>query len=890
MTTKKVESNTPELSVEEKAQAEVNQLVANAHKALDQFLTMNQEQIDLIVSKCSVAALDAHGRLARLAVEETKRGVFEDKATKNLFASEYIINNMRGQKTVGIIGKDELKDLEYVADPVGVVCGITPVTNPTSTVIFKSLICLKTRNPIVFAFHPLAQQSSKAAAQVMLEAAVKAGAPENCISWIENPSMAATNALMNHDGVATILATGGNAMVKAAYSCGKPALGVGAGNVPSYVEKTANLRQAANDIVSSKAFDNGMICASEQTIIIDEVAYDKFKTLLKDYHVHICNAKEKALLEQYAFGVKAYSKDVNNARLNSAIAGQSAVWIAKQAGFEVDPKTIVLAAEVKEIGPNEPLTREKLSPTLALISCKDSNEGFDLAEACVEFNGLGHSAAIHTYNTELMEAYGRRLEACRILVNQPSTFGGIGNNYNEIIPSLTLGCGSYGHNSVSGNVSTFNLLNIKTIGRRRNSMQWFKIPPKIYFERNSINYLKDMRYIHRAFIVCDRNMLDLGFVQKVNDVLNSRPDKVAVTMYCDVEPDPSIQTVREGVKLMNSFQPDVIIALGGGSAMDAAKGMWLFYEQPDVSFDDIKQKFMDIRKRAFQVPELGKKARLVCIPTTAGTGSEVTPFAVLTDREENKKYPITDYALTPNVAIVDSAFMENLPKSVTADTGIDVLTHATEAFVSTYSNDYTDGLCVQAVKLVFNYLPRAYENGANDRLAREKMANAATIGGMCFANGFLGVCHSMAHKIGARYHVPHGRANAILLPYVIRYNGTHPSKPGIWPKANEYVADRKYAELANDLGMPFNDIEHGVILYADAVYDLIDQVGIKQSFKDQGIDEKTWFDNLDDLVYDAYEDQCTPANPRVCMLEEMKQILTDAYYGNYKKGGHLDQY
>ena len=889
MSENKVNLDEKELA-RQQAQVEVNELVEKAQVALQSFLELDQEQVDHIVAKCSVAALDAHGRLARLAVEETKRGVFEDKATKNLFASEYIVNNMRGQKTVGIIGTDPLHDLEYVADPVGVVCGITPVTNPTSTVIFKSLICLKTRNPIVFAFHPLAQQCSKAAAQVMYEAAIKAGAPKDCIQWVEHPSMDSTNLLMNHDGVATILATGGNAMVKAAYSCGKPALGVGAGNVPAYVEKSANLRQAANDIASSKAFDNGMICASEQTIIIDDVAYDKFLTLLKDYHVHICNKKEKELLEKYAFGVKAYSKDVDNARLNSAIAGKDATWIAQQAGFEVDPKTIVLACEVKEIGPNEPMTREKLSPTLALIRCKDSEEGVAMALQCVEFNGLGHSAAIHTADTHLMEEFGKKLKACRILVNQPSTFGGIGNIYNELIPSLTLGCGSYGHNSVSGNVSTVNLINVKTIGRRRNSMQWFKVPPKIYFERNSINYLKDIRYIHRAFIVCDHTMVDLGFTKRIMDVLAARPDKVDVQLYCDVEPDPSIQTVRDGVKLMNSFQPDVIIALGGGSAMDAAKGMWLFYEQPDVSFDDIKQKFMDIRKRAFQVPELGKKARLVCVPTTSGTGSEVTPFAVISDKVENKKYPLTDYALTPNVAIIDSAFTENLPKSVTADTGIDVLTHAAEAFVSTYSNDYTDGLCVQAVKLVFNYLPRAYEKGANDRLAREKMANAAAIGGMCFANGFLGVCHSMAHKIGARYHVPHGRANAILLPHVIRYNGTHPSKPGVWPKANEYVADKKYAELANDLGMPFTDVEQGVILFADACYDLIDQVGIQQSFQAQGIDEKTWFDNLEDLVYEAYEDQCTPANPRVCMLEEMKQILTDAYYGNYTKGGKLNKF
>ena len=862
------------------AQAEVNQLVENGLQALDDFLKLDQDQVDYIVAKCSVAALDKHGELAKLAIEETKRGVFEDKATKNLFACEYVVNHMRHLKSVGVIKEDEVQGLTYVAEPVGVVAGVTPVTNPTSTAIFKSLICLKTRNPIIFGFHPNAQQCSVAAAKVVYEAAVKAGAPKNCIQWIEHPSMEATSALMNHPGVATILATGGNAMVKAAYSCGKPALGVGAGNVPAYIETTADIKQAVNDIALSKAFDNGMICASEQAVIVDKEIYDDVKDQFKNYNVHYANKKEKEMLEQYMFGVKAFTKNVGAAKLNPDIVGKSAAWIAERAGFTVNPRTSIIIVECKEVGPNEPLTREKLSPVLAMLKAESVDDGFDKAEAMVMFNGIGHSAAIHTANADLAKRFGERIKACRIIWNSPSTFGGIGNVYNSFIPSLTLGCGSYGHNSVSDNVSAVNLLNIKKIGKRRNNMQWFKVPSKIYFERDSIEYLHSMRDVERVFIVTDRSMVDLGYVTRVTDQLEQRRNKVQVQLFCDVEPDPSIQTVKKGLSLMQAFRPDTIIAIGGGSSMDAAKGMWLFYEQPDVNFDDLKQKFMDIRKRAFRYPELGKKSKLVCIPTTSGTGSEVTPFAVITDKEENKKYPLTDYSLTPTVAIVDPALTMSLPASITADTGMDVLTHATEAYVSTLASDFTDGLALQAIKMVFEYLPRAVANGKNDPEAREKMHNAATLAGMAFANAFLGMNHSLAHKIGAEFHVPHGRTNAILLPYVIRYNGTKPEKPGVWPKYNYYKADEKYAELARLIGLKFNTVEEGVVAYAKACADLGADCGIKMSFKEQGLDAMAWDAAKEKIAYLAYEDQCSPANPRVPMVTDMIDILRASYEGD----------
>ena len=857
-------------------QEEVDALVQKGLKALEDYASYDQEKIDYIVAKCSVAALDAHGSLAKLAIEETGRGVFEDKATKNLFACEYVTNNMKRVKTVGVISEDPVTGMTELAEPVGVVAGITPVTNPTSTAIFKSLIAIKTRNPIIFGFHPNAQKSSAAAAKIVYEAALAAGAPENCIQWIEHPSMEATTALMNHPGVATILATGGNAMVKAAYSCGKPALGVGAGNVPAYFEKTCNLRQAVHDVVMSKSFDNGMVCASEQAVIVDKEIYDEVKAEFKQYGVYFANKEEKKKLEAFMFGVNS-KEDYANAKLNPTIVGKYATWIAEQAGFTVPSNTVIIIAECKHVGIDEPLTREKLSPILAMIKSNSTEEGFALSKQMVEFNGLGHSAAIHTASHELEVKFGDLVPAIRIICNSPSTFGGIGNVYNSFIPSLTLGCGSYGHNSVAGNIGPVNLLNVKKVGRRRNNMQWFKIPAKIYFERNSIEYLHQMKEMKKALIVTDRSMVTLGYVQKVIDQLQLRSPEVPYQLFCDVEPDPSIQTVLKGVELMRAFEPDTIIALGGGSSMDAAKGIWLFYEHPDVNFNDLKQKFMDIRKRAFQYPELGKKAKLVCIPTTSGTGSEVTPFAVITDKTENKKYPLTDYSLTPTVAIIDPEFVMTLPKSVTADTGMDVLTHATEAYVSTLANDFTDGLAIQAIKLVFQYLERSYKFGANDPEAREKMHSASTLAGMAFANAFLGMNHSMAHKVGAEFHVPHGRANAILLPYTIRYNGQKPQKLSTWPKYNYFKADERYAEIARILGLPCATIEEGVESYAKACGELGRKVGIKMNFESQGLDREAWMNATEKLAYLAYEDQCSPANPRVPMVADMQKILIDAY-------------
>lgn len=863
--------------------ATIDALVQKGLVALDKMRQLTQEQVDYIVAKASVAALDAHGGLAKHAYEETGRGVFEDKATKNLFACEHVVNNMRHQKTVGIIEEDDVTGLTLIAEPVGVICGITPTTNPTSTAIFKSLISLKTRNPIIFAFHPSAQESSAHAARIVRDAAIAAGAPEDCVQWIETPSLEATNALMNHDGIATILATGGNAMVKAAYSCGKPALGVGAGNVPAYVEKSANIRQAAHDIVMSKSFDNGMVCASEQAVIIDKEIYDEFVSEFKSYHTYFVNKKEKALLEEFCFGAKANSKNCAGAKLNPNIVGKPAAWIAEQAGFTVPEGTNILAAECKEVSENEPLTREKLSPVIAVLKAESRTDGVEKARQMVEFNGLGHSAAIHTADADLAKEFGTKIRAIRVIWNSPSTFGGIGDVYNAFLPSLTLGCGSYGRNSVGDNVSAVNLLNIKKVGRRRNNMQWFKVPSKTYFERDSIQYLQKCRDVERVMIVTDHAMVELGFLDRIIEQLDLRRNKVVYQIFADVEPDPDITTVMKGTELMRTFKPDTIIALGGGSPMDAAKVMWLFYEQPEVDFHDLVQKFMDIRKRAFKFPELGKKTKFVAIPTTSGTGSEVTPFAVISDKANNRKYPIADYSLTPTVAIVDPALVLTVPGFIAADTGMDVLTHATEAYVSQMANDFTDGLALQAIKIVFENLEKSVKEA--DFESREKMHNASTMAGMAFANAFLGISHSMAHKIGAQFHTVHGRTNAILLPYVIRYNGTRPAKTATWPKYNYYRADEKYQDIAKLLGLPASTPEEGVESYAKAVYDLGCRLGIKMNFRDQGIDEEEWKAHTRELAYLAYEDQCSPANPRLPMVEHMEEIMNDAYYGYAERPG-----
>ena len=880
------EAKKKELTEEEKlaakaaAEAEVDALVKKGLKALDEFASFDQDKIDNIVAKMSVAGLDAHGDLAHMAIEETKRGVFEDKATKNLFACEYVVNNMRHTKTVGIIKEDPVTGITEIAEPVGVICGVTPVTNPTSTVIFKSLIAMKTRNPIIFGFHPGAQKCSSEAARIMRDAAIAAGAPENCIQWIEHPSIDATGALMKHPGVATILATGGPGMVKAAYTSGKPALGVGAGNVPCYINESADLEQSVNDVVLSKSFDNGMICASESAIFVDASVYKAVIDLLKKYRVYFATEEEKRMLEKYMFGVTKGSGEEANAKLNAAVAGMAAINIAKNAGFSVPEGTQIIAAYCDEVGVAEPLSREKRSPVLAVYKVKDATEGFAACEKMLEFGGLGHSAAIHCHDQKMSDEFGHQVKAIRVIWNSPSTFGGIGNVYNSFLPSLTLGCGSYGGNSVAGNVSAINLLNIKRVGKRRNTMQWFKVPQKIYFERNSIQYLMSAKDVNKVFIVTDHSMVQLGFLKKITDELALRRNPVTYQLFAEVEPDPDISTVRRGVELMREFEPDTIIALGGGSCMDAAKGMWIFYEHPEVNFDDIKQKFMDIRKRAFKFPELGRKSKLICIPTTSGTGSEVTPFAVISDKANNKKYPLTDYSLTPSIAIVDPEFTTNIPAKSTAYTGMDVLTHAIEAYTSVMASDYTDGLALQAIELVFKYLPRAVKDGKHDLKAREKMHNAATIAGMAFANAFLGLAHSLAHKVGAEFHTIHGQTCAIVLPHVIRYNGTQPTKLSVWPKYEHYCCDEKYFKICRVLNLNCKNAAEAKDVLANAVLDLGKEIGIDMNFASLVPDEELWNSKLEKLAYLAYEDQCTPANPREPLVADMIQILKDAYKGN----------
>ena len=847
----------------------IDELATKANVALKAMEDFTQEQVDHIVHQMAMAALDQHMPLAKMAVEETGRGIYEDKAIKNMYASEYIWNNIKHDKTVGVINKDEQTGLMEIAEPVGVVCGVTPTTNPTSTTIFKSLITLKTRNPIVFAFHPSAQKCSAEAARIVRDAAIAAGAPENCIQWIEQPSIDATSALMNHPGIAIVLATGGAGMVKSAYSTGKPALGVGPGNVPAYIEKTAKVKRAVNDLIVSKSFDNGMICASEQAVIVDKEIYASVKAEFEAHNVYFVKPNELQKLEDAVMNEGKYA-------VNPAIVGNSAEKIAELAGISVPKGTKILVAELEGAGPEYPLSREKLSPVLAMMKSNNAEHAFELCEAMLNLGGLGHTAVIHTEDEELQVAFGLRMKACRILVNTPSAEGGIGNIYNEMIPSLTLGCGSYGKNSVSKNVSAINLINIKTVAKRRNNMQWFKLPPKIFFEKNSLQYLQKMENVERVMLVCDPGMVQFGYADIVRKELQKRKNDVKIEVFSDVEPNPSTNTVYAGTKMMVDFQPDTVIALGGGSAMDAAKGMWMFYEHPDTEFFGAKQKFLDIRKRTYKIAK-PEKTQFICIPTTSGTGSEVTPFAVITDSETHVKYPLADYALTPDVAIVDPQFVMSVPASVTADTGMDVLTHAIESYVSVMASDYTRGLSLQAIKLVFDHLENSVKRP--DMESREKMHNASTMAGMAFANAFLGICHSIAHKIGGEYGIPHGRTNAILLPHIIRYNAKDPSKHAMFPKYDYFRADTDYADIAKFLGLKGNTTAELVEALATAVADLGKSVGIDMNLKAQGVSQETLDTTVDRMAELAYEDQCTTANPKEPLISELKQIILDAYVG-----------
>ncbi|MDN6194150.1 MAG: bifunctional acetaldehyde-CoA/alcohol dehydrogenase, partial [Alkalibacterium sp.] len=779
-------------------------------------------------------------------------------------------HSIKDNKTIGVINENVHNGTVEIAEPIGVVAGVTPVTNPTSTTIFKSIISIKTGNPIIFAFHPSAQKSSAAAAKALYEAAIKMGAPENCIQWIENPSLEATQALMKHDKVATILATGGPGMVKSAYSSGKPALGVGAGNVPCYIEKTAHVKRATNDLILSKTFDNGMICASEQAVIVDKEIYNDVKKQMTDNGCHYLTNDERLKVEKLMVSEEG--------QLNADIVGRSAYQIADMAGVKVPEDTKILIAEYDGVGKKYPLSREKLSPVLAAYKVKSSDEGIKRAEEMLNYGGLGHSAVIHSHDEEVIQKFDRKMKAGRLIVNAPSSQGAIGDIYNAYIPSLTLGCGSYGGNSVSSNVSTMHLINVKKRAKRANNMQWFKVPPKVYFERNSVQYLAKMPDIKKAFIVTDPMMVELGYVDRVLYHLRNRPDYVHCEIFSDVEPDPSKETVMKGAKAMEAFQPDVIIALGGGSPMDAAKGMWLFYEQPETDFNGIKQKFMDIRKRVYKFPKLGGKSQFVAIPTTSGTGSEVTSFSVITDKETSTKYPLADYELTPDVAIIDPQFVMTVPPVVTADTGMDVLTHAIEAYVSNMANDYTDGLAIKAIQLVFEYLPTAYKNGS-DETAREKMHNASTMAGMAFANAFLGINHSLAHKLGNKFNIAHGRSNAILLPHVIRYNAKKPTKFVAFPKYEHFIADERYAEIAKALDLPANTTEQGVESLIKAIYDLAKGMNIPMSIKENGVDKKEFEAIVDELADNAFEDQCTISNPKLPLVTELAQVYRNAYKG-----------
>jgi len=852
---------------------QVDVLVKNALVALNDFLALDQETVDNIVHEMTLAGLAKAQTLAKMAVEETGRGIYEDKITKNIFATEYVWHSIKHQKTVGVIEDNEEEDYMIIAEPIGVVAGVTPVTNPTSTTLFKSITCIKTRNPIIFGFHPGAQQCSVEAAKTVYEAALKAGAPKNCIQWIEYPSIEATKELMNHPDVSMILATGGSGMVKQAYSCGKPALGVGPGNVPCFIEKTANLKRAVNDLVLSKSFDNGMICASEQAVIIESSVYNEVVEYMKKAGCYFATKEEVKLLEPVVI-------NPTTGGVNPAIVGQAPYKIAALAGIKISEETKILCTEIEGVGPEYPLSKEKLSPVLAVLKAKNVENGMQLCIKMIELGGLGHSSVIHSSDEKVIHEFSARMRTGRILVNSPSTHGAIGDLYNTNMPSLTLGCGSYGGNSTTHNVSAVDLVNYKRVAKRRNNMQWFKVPGKIYFESGSTAYLSKMPEISKAFIVTDPAMTSLGYVNKVLYQLRKRPDYVHCEIFDQVEPDPSLETIMRGVEEMNKFKPDVIIALGGGSAIDAAKGMWLFYEHPEADFKNMSLKFLDIRKRTYKFPTLGKKAQFVAIPTTSGTGSEVTSFAVISDNKENKKYPLADYELTPDVAIIDPDFVMSVPKNSTAWTGMDVMTHAFEAYVSILASDFTDALAIHAIDMVFKYLQSSYDKGAADPIAREKMHNASTIAGMAFTNAFLGVNHSLAHKLGGEYHVPHGLANAIILPHVIRYNGVEcPTKFTSFPKYESYIVGDKIFDLMKKLGKSPKNNADAVEMFASEVETLNKNLGIPATLKEYGLDEKDFIAKVPALADLAFGDQCTVANPRLPLISELEGLYLIAYYG-----------
>ncbi len=853
----------------------LEQAIAKVRKAQQIFATYTQEQVDKIFLAAATAANKARIPLAKFAVEETGMGVVEDKVIKNHYASEYIYNAYKNTKTCGVIEEDKAYGIKKIAEPVGVICAVIPTTNPTSTAIFKTLISLKTRNGIIISPHPRAKQSTIAAAKVVLEAAVAAGAPDGIISWIDIPSLEMTNLLMKEADI--ILATGGPGMVKAAYSSGKPAVGVGAGNTPAIIDDTADILLAVNSIIHSKTFDNGMICASEQSVIVLESIYDAVKEEFASRGCYFLNPEETE---------KVRKTIIINGALNAKIVGQKAATIAKLAGVTVPEGTKIIIGEVESVDLSEEFAHEKLSPVLAMYKAKDIHDAFEKAERLIADGGYGHTSSIYlnaVTEKEKLDEFASRMKTCRILVNTPSSQGGIGDLYNfKLAPSLTLGCGSWGGNSVSENVGVKHLINIKTVAERRENMLWFRAPEKIYIKKGCLPVaLEELRSVmgkKRAFIVTDSFLYKNGYTKPITDKLEEMG--IAYTTFSDVAPDPTLACAKAGAELMRSFAPDCIIAIGGGSAMDAGKIMWVLYEHPEADFMDMAMRFVDIRKRIYTFPKMGEKAYFIAIPTSAGTGSEVTPFAVITDEKSGVKYPLADYELLPKMAIIDADFHMTAPKGLTAASGIDAVTHALEAYASVMATDYTDSLALRALKVIFEYLPIAYENGPNDPVAREKMANAATMAGMAFANAFLGVCHSMAHKLGAFHHLPHGVANALMIDEVLRFNAAEtPVKMGTFSQYDHPHTLARYAEVADYLGIPGKTDSEKLENLIAAIDELKVKVGIKPTIKDYVADEKDFLDRLDEMTEQAFDDQCTGANPRYPLMSEIKQMYLNAYYG-----------
>ena len=849
--------------------------IAKVRKAQEEFSKFSQEKVDEIFKAAAIAANQARIPLAQMAVEETGMGVVEDKIIKNHYAAEYIYNKYKNEKTVGVVEEDNYYGIKKVLEPIGIIGAVIPTTNPTSTAIFKTLICLKTRNGIIISPHPRAKASTIAAAKVVLEAAVKAGAPEGIIGWIDVPSLELTNTLMQ--SVDTILATGGPGMVKSAYSSGKPALGVGAGNTPAIIDESADIILAVNSIIHSKTFDNGMICASEQSVIVLDKVYEEVKAEFAKRGCYILNSEE---IE------KVRKTIIINGALNAKIVGQSAYNIAKLAGVEVPETAKILIGEVESVDLSEEFAHEKLSPVLAMYKAKDFEDALAKAKQLIADGGLGHTSSLYI-NTltqkEKIEEFYNNMKTCRVLINTPSSQGGIGDLYNfKLAPSLTLGCGSWGGNSVSENVGIKHLLNIKTVAERRENMLWFRAPEKVYIKRGclpvALEELKNVMDKKKVFIVTDTFLFENGYTKPITDKLDELG--ITHTTFSNVAPDPTLACAIEGTRAMNEFKPDAIIAVGGGSAMDAGKIMWVMYEHPEVDFLDMAMRFMDIRKRVYTFPKMGEKTYFIAVPTSAGTGSEVTPFAVITDEKTGTKYPLADYELLPKMAIVDCNMMMNAPKGLTSASGIDAVTHCLEAYASMMATEYTDGLAIESLKNIFKYLPRAYENGANDPEAREKMANAATMAGMAFANAFLGVCHSMAHKLGAFHHIPHGIANALMIDYVLKFNSAEvPTKMGTFPQYDHPHTLRRYAEVAEALGFGGANDEESLNNLIKAIDELKEKIGIKKTIKDYGIDEKDFLDRLDEMSEQAFDDQCTGANPRYPLISEIKDMYLKAYYG-----------